>query len=198
MIKKHKHDLLSRPRSKPDRLLSKFITLNSLVLKTWPFIMTNISKPCTTFVSSSITEKVDYYLEQFTQSNLHKLQFSASIFSVFSTFPSSTRKATLHYIMQEFRSQLAGCYLSPFGIISCSIHQLLWSDICLRCSHICSVFAEKSFVWRCSTSSGASRCWCSFLYGDNASRLSLQTSSCLIYFSYSSWYIAQDIWNIVK
>ena len=91
--------------------------------------------------------------------------------------------------MQEFRFQLAGCYLPPFGIISCPIHQLLWSDICLRCSHICSVFVEKSSAGRCSTYSGASRCLCTFLYDDNASRLSLQTSSCLIYFSYSSRYM---------
>jgi hypothetical protein len=66
--------------------------------------------------------------------------------------------------MQEFRFQLAGCYLPPFGIISCPIHQLLWSDICLWCCHICSVFVEKSFAGRCSTSSGSSRCWCTFLY----------------------------------
>ena len=59
--------------------------------------MTNISKPSTNFVLSSITEKVDYYSEQFTQSNLHKLQFSAHMFNVFSTFPSSTGKP--HFII---------------------------------------------------------------------------------------------------
>ena len=60
--------------------------------------MTNISKSSTTFVLSSIIEKVDYYSEQLTQSNLHKLQFSARMFNVFSTFPSSTRKVTFDKI----------------------------------------------------------------------------------------------------
>jgi hypothetical protein len=96
-------------------------------------------------------------------------------------------------MMREFTFQLADNILqllpSSFITISWYLYHLLWSDICLLCSHICSGFTEK--IVRCNIFTGASSSCCIFLYGNNA-LLILQTLNCLMYFSCSSRYISQD------